>query len=99
MKLGKTRSASAVLLTALSALTSFAQSPSKPAHSTQTWITDVTIISPEKLDHSTTGTVVIEDGRILRIDRSNTSTASPRPTASTTVVSGKGQYLIPGLID
>jgi amidohydrolase family protein len=85
-----------LLLASLFAATSFAQSPSKSSSTIQTWITDVTIVSPETLDHVAAGTVVVEDGRILRIDRSN---PPPRPPAGTTVISGKGQYLIPGLID
>ena len=32
----------------------------------RTWITDVTIISPEKIDHIETGSVLIENGRIVR---------------------------------
>lgn len=76
------------------AFASFAQSP-KPYPPAQTWITNVTILSPENLDHPTTGSVVIENGRILRIDRS----WSPKPPAGAMVISGQGQYLIPGLID
>jgi hypothetical protein len=30
----------------------------------QTWISDVTIISPEKLNHTNKGSVLIENGRI-----------------------------------
>jgi imidazolonepropionase-like amidohydrolase len=70
--------------------TTFAQQAS------QTWITNVTILSPENLDHPDVATVIIQDGRILRIER---STAPPKPPAGATVISGKGQYLIPGLID
>lgn len=60
-----------------------------------TWITDVTIISPENLDHIGTGSVLIEDGRIARVDRGQ---ARKKP-AGATIVSGKGLFLIPGLID
>jgi imidazolonepropionase-like amidohydrolase len=60
-----------------------------------TWITDVTIISPERLDHIERGSVLIENGRIARVDRSGMS----RAPAGATVVDGHGQYLIPGLID
>lgn len=67
---------------------------SKPAPR-RTWITDVTIISPESLAHLARGSVLIEDGRIARVDRS----ASARPPAGATVVSGQGGFLIPGLID
>jgi imidazolonepropionase-like amidohydrolase len=35
----------------------------------RTWITDVTIISPEKLDHIEEGSVLIENGRIVRVER------------------------------
>jgi imidazolonepropionase-like amidohydrolase len=59
------------------------------------WITDVTIISPENLDHITTGSVLIEGDRIARVERK----AGIKTPAGATVVSGKGQFLIPGLID
>ena len=61
----------------------------------RTWITDVTIISPENLAHIERGNVLIENGRIAKIDRGETP---PKP-AGATVVSGTGQFLIPGLID
>jgi imidazolonepropionase-like amidohydrolase len=61
----------------------------------RTWITDVTIVSPERLDHVETGSVLIEDGRIVRVDRRR---GVKKPDGAT-VVSGKGQFLIPGLID
>jgi imidazolonepropionase-like amidohydrolase len=61
----------------------------------RTWITDVTIISPDRLDRVETGSVLIEDGRIVRVERRQ----APKKTAGATVVSGKGQFLIPGLID
>jgi imidazolonepropionase-like amidohydrolase len=35
----------------------------------RTWITDVRIISPEKLDHIENGSVLIENGRIVRVER------------------------------
>lgn len=60
-----------------------------------TWITDVTIISPENLDHIGTGSVLIENGRITRVERG----PAPKKAAGATVVSGKGLFLIPGLID
>ena len=59
------------------------------------WITDVTIISPENLDHIAEGSVLIEDGRIVRIERRK----GIKEGKDATVVSGKGQFLIPGLID
>lgn len=72
----------------------FAQSP-KPTPPAQTWITDVTILSPENLDHPIIATVVLENGRVLRIERAPSS----KPPAGAPVISGKDQYLIPGLID
>jgi imidazolonepropionase-like amidohydrolase len=59
------------------------------------WITDVTIISPENLDHVAEGNVLIENGRIVSVERGKTT----KKPADTAVVSGKGQFLIPGLID
>jgi hypothetical protein len=61
----------------------------------RTWITDVTIISPEKLDHIEEGSVLIENGRIVRVERKK----GLKKPAGATVVSGEGQFLIPGLID
>jgi imidazolonepropionase-like amidohydrolase len=61
----------------------------------RTWITDVRIISPEKLDHIENGSVLIENGRIVRVDRRK----GAKKPAGATVVSGAGQFLIPGLID
>lgn len=59
------------------------------------WITDVTIVSPENLDHAAVGSVLIENGRIVRVER---GTDAPVPTGAA-VVAGKGRFLIPGLID
>ena len=61
----------------------------------RTWITDVTIVSPEKLDQVRTGSVLIEGDRIVRVERKQ----SGKKPAGATVISGKGEYLIPGLID
>jgi hypothetical protein len=61
----------------------------------RTWIIDVTIISPENLEHIEKGSVLIENGRIVRVDRK----ARPKKPADAQVVSGKGLFLIPGLID
>ena len=61
----------------------------------RTWITDVHIVSPEKLNHIEKGSVLIENGRIVRVER---KTGAKKP-AGATVVSGEGQFLIPGLID
>jgi hypothetical protein len=60
----------------------------------RTWITDVTIISPENLNHIGKGSVLIENGRIVSVERRK----SKKPIGAT-VVSGRGQFLIPGLID
>jgi imidazolonepropionase-like amidohydrolase len=62
----------------------------------RTWITDVTIISPDRLDRVETGSVLIEDGRIVRVERKQ---GQPKKPGGATVISGKGQFLIPGLID
>jgi imidazolonepropionase-like amidohydrolase len=59
------------------------------------WITDVTIVSPENLTHLARGSVLIENGRIARVERK----ASTKPPAGAAVVSGNGGFLIPGLID
>jgi imidazolonepropionase-like amidohydrolase len=61
----------------------------------RTWISDVTIISPENLGHIEKGSVLIENGRIVRVERR----AGAEAPKDATVVSGKGQFLIPGLID
>jgi hypothetical protein len=61
----------------------------------RTWISDVTIISPENLAHISTGSVLIEGGKIVRVERK----AGAKAPGHATVVSGKGQFLIPGLID
>jgi len=77
------------LLVAATAQPSQSQAPG------QTWITDVRIMSPEKLDHIEKGSVLIENGRIVRVERR----AGAKQPAGATVVSGEGQFLIPGLID
>jgi imidazolonepropionase-like amidohydrolase len=84
----------AVVFASLFPVLALAGQTSKQAAS-RTWITDVTIISPENLDHIGTGSVLIEGGRIVRVERKQ---GAKRP-AGATVVSGKGQFLIPGLID
>src|SRR6516225_4272295 len=59
------------------------------------WITDVTIVSPENLGDVATGSVLIENERIARVERK----AHANPPAGATVISGEGGFLIPGLID
>ena len=68
---------------------------SSGAAGNRTWITDVTIVSPERLDRVGVGSVLIEDGRIVRVERKQ----SVKKPDGATVVDGKGQFLIPGLID
>jgi imidazolonepropionase-like amidohydrolase len=63
--------------------------------SSRQWITGVYIVSPENLDHVEKGSVLIQNGRIVRVDRSEKAQAP----AGATIVSGGGQYLVPGLID
>jgi imidazolonepropionase-like amidohydrolase len=69
--------------------------PAPNQEANRTWITDVTIISPEDLDHIGKGSVLIEGGRIVSVERKKDA----KKPAGATVVSGKGQFLIPGLID
>ena len=82
-----------LLLAALLPAAALAQSSDQV--SGRTWIADVTIISPEKLDRGETGSVLIENGRIARVERRK----GAKKPAGATVVSGEGQFLIPGLID
>lgn len=84
----------ATLFTLLISVVAFAGSGSKPEPD-RIWITDATIISPESLDHIEKGSVLIEDGRIARVERTQ---EAKRPDGAI-VVSGNGQYLIPGLMD
>lgn len=68
---------------------------SAPACAGQTWITNVKLVSPEKLDRIESGSVLIENERIVRVERG----ASGKTPAGATRVDGKGYYLTPGLID
>jgi imidazolonepropionase-like amidohydrolase len=61
----------------------------------QTWITNVFIVSPENLTHIEKGSVLIENGRIVRVERSRRA----KKPAGAALVDGHGEYLIPGLID
>jgi imidazolonepropionase-like amidohydrolase len=92
--MGKTMKTSTIALTLLFSVLAFADSESNQSPN-RVWITDVIIVSPESLDHIEKGSVLIENGRIARVDRNQ---SAKRP-AGATVVSGQGQYLIPGLID
>jgi imidazolonepropionase-like amidohydrolase len=85
---------SAIVFASFFAVAAAADSDSKQAAS-RTWISDVTIISPEKLDHIETGSVLIEDGRIVSVERKQRA----KMPVGATMISGKGLFLIPGLID
>jgi imidazolonepropionase-like amidohydrolase len=61
----------------------------------RTLIIDVNIVSPENLGHVEKGSVLIEDGKIIKVERGVTG----KHPAGAKVVSGHGQFLIPGLID
>jgi len=65
----------------------------------RTWINDVTIVSPEKLDHIERGSVLIENDRIVSVERGVERKEGAKKPADANLVSGKGQFLIPGLID
>ena len=86
----------AITLASLLPMAALAQ-PAQNQAPDRTWITDVTIVSPESLDHIEKGSILIENGRIVSVERSR-SKAAKKP-AGVTVVSGRGQFLIPGLID
>ena len=92
--MGKTMKTSTIALSLVLSVLACADSKSNQT-ANQVWITDVIIVSPESLDHIEKGSVLIENGRIARVDRNQ---GAKRP-AGATVVSGQGQYLIPGLID
>jgi imidazolonepropionase-like amidohydrolase len=70
-------------------LAAAAEAPSR------TWISGVSIVSPERLDRIETGNVLIEGGRIALVDRGG-KVAKPE---GATEVNGEGKFLIPGLID
>ena len=70
-------------------------SPVPQEGSGQTWITDVTIVSPEALNHVVKGSVLIDGERIVRVERR----LGVKAPAGAKVVSATGQFLIPGLID
>jgi hypothetical protein len=84
----------AIIFASLFAVVAIAD-PASSQVASRTWITDVTIISPEQLNHIEKGSVLIENGRIVSVERKKRA----NKPAGATVVSGKGQFLIPGLID
>lgn len=59
------------------------------------WITNVKLVSPERLDRIEPGSVLVKDGRIAAVHRG----AGKRMPAGARRVDGKGYYLTPGLID
>ena len=61
----------------------------------QTWITNVKLVSPEKLNRIASGSVLLEDERIVRVERG----AQTKPPKGARIVDDKGGYLTPGLID
>ena len=60
----------------------------------RTWIGNVMLVSPEKMDHVERGGVLIEDGRIVDVRRGEAQ--APKDAK---VVDGRGRFLVPGLID
>jgi imidazolonepropionase-like amidohydrolase len=72
---------------------SVARPTSQPAN--RIWIADVTIVSPERLDQIETGSVLMESGRIVSIERQK----GAKKPAGATEISGEGEFLIPGLMD
>ena len=60
----------------------------------RTWIGNVTLVSPERIDRVERGAVAIEDGRIVEVRRGEV-----RAPEGAVVVDGGGRFLVPGLID
>lgn len=60
----------------------------------RTWIGNVILVSPERLDRVEKGGVLIEDGRIVAVERGDV-----KPPEGAAVVDGDGRFLAPGLID
>jgi len=59
------------------------------------WISGASIVSPDNLEQVADGNVLIEHGKIVRVDHN----PHERPPTGATVISAKGQFLVPGLID
>jgi cytosine/adenosine deaminase-related metal-dependent hydrolase len=79
------------VLVLLFAVAAFAGPASNDPVPRRIWITDITIVSPENLVHLDRGSVLIENERIVRVERQ----AKAKPPADATVVSGGGGFLIP----
>jgi imidazolonepropionase-like amidohydrolase len=60
----------------------------------RTWIGNVTLVSPERLDRVERGEVLVDDGRIVEVHR-----GEARAPEGAVVVDGGGRFLVPGLID
>lgn len=59
------------------------------------WITNVKLVSPEKLDRVEAGSVLIKNGRIAQVERGQ----GRKAPAGARRVDGHGYYLTPGLVD
>lgn len=59
------------------------------------WITNVKLVSPERLERVEQGSILIRQGRIAAVRRGG----SMKPPAGARRIDGKGYYLTPGLID
>jgi len=66
-----------------------------PAAAEVVWITNVKLVSPERLERIEPGSVLVEGGRIAAVYRG----AGGRMPPGARRVDGKGGYLTPGLID
>lgn len=65
------------------------------AASADIWITNVKLVSPERLDRIEAGSVLLRDGKIAAVQRGGVQ----RRPAGAARVDGKGYFLTPGLID
>ncbi|MGZ8341645.1 MAG: amidohydrolase family protein [Telluria sp.] len=59
------------------------------------WITNVRLVSPERMDIVERGSVLVRDGLIASVERGS-ATVTPQGARR---IDGKGYYLTPGLID
>ena len=64
------------------------------AHAERTWIGNVTLVSPERIDRVEKGGVLIDDGRIVSVQRGDV-----KAPGDAKGVDGGGRFLVPGLID
>lgn len=82
------------VLVLLFAVAAFAGPASRDPVPRRIWITDVTIVSPENLPHLDSGSVLIENERIVSVER-KARTNRTKPPADAPVFSGGGGFLIP----